>query len=67
MIKFESLKMGGKVPVSEAVIAMISMTIVLVIVLIIFCFVPAYKVWKKRREQLANFWETDPRSVKTKK
>lgn len=49
------------VTTEESVMAMLAMMIVLSFVLVIYCFIPAYRAFKKRQEQEENFWETDPR------
>ena len=53
--------MSDQVSFSEALAAMIAMCIVLAFVLIYFCFIPAYRAWKRRKYERDHFWETDPR------
>ncbi len=52
---------SDKMPFEEALMGMIAMMIVLVFILIFYCFVPCYKLAKRRQEELDNWWETDPR------
>ncbi|TRY77997.1 hypothetical protein TCAL_07857 [Tigriopus californicus] len=53
--------MANQVPFLEAAMAMAAMMIVLIFVLLIYCFIPAYRTFKRRQELIENYWEIDPR------
>lgn len=53
--------MANQVPFLEAAMAMSAMMIVLIFILLIYCFIPAYRTFKRRQELIENYWEIDPR------
>lgn len=56
-----SIEMANQVPFLEAAMAMSAMMIVLIFILLIYCFIPAYRTFKRRQELIENYWEIDPR------
>ena len=53
--------MAANVAFSEALMAMFALCVVMAFILTYFCVIPAYKAFKKRKELIDNYWETDPR------
>ena len=54
-------KMAANMEFSEALMAMLAMCVVMGFILTYFCVIPAIKAFKKRKELIDNYWETDPR------